>query len=503
MPSGVNNFIAARVQNSVSSSKDLEKRQKIAMNAKIQPASLMRPIAPIQGGPLYKHTQNRGVTTGANSYGQPHNGHVPQDDTIFGGSELEEDSDDTTKGFPGITSAGDGRLNYAQEVKQFQDEADYDEENDEAAEEEEHDDDRLPTQDAVIIGIMHRDGAYNESEQLHGRRVPLDTFAGNLDAETLRQHFHEFQQDPGYLKAERAYERGSTSNNACQTPLGKSGRFIGSNNYHNRTNFAASAHEIAWEKKGIQTGYHRETYQDNNERPISKLTSSDGIVTEPQYVTGREIEGRREGFKHISQTDDLEAQKEKGHVGAEEMFAGSELQSLSDHSSPSVRTPRAHTENTRKTMDTMSASIKRAAIELDYEESTLLGMKYEELKDQPFDNNPQKASSVIPYELTRPEATLDKCLQHFAARELDEQARFFAQMPMEQWERSGDWFLGCFADLLSKLKDARQEKRNISRAFEDELAVQEEIVRSKSDGIQEVMRQMKAGGEGVLQGRTL
>jgi Extracellular mutant protein 11 len=176
--------------------------------------------------------------------------------------------------------------------------------------------------------------------------------------------------------------------------------------------------------------------------------------------------------------------------------------SLSRESSPSERTPKAkRLAAGSATIIPEPVSIKRTAIELDYDKNTLFNMKYSELKEQAFDDDPKAAPLEIPDHLVEPNFLSDR-LQHFASLGPDAQTRFFAQMPKGEWDKSGDWFIDRFADIISKLKDSRQAKRDISRAFEDELAAREGALRSKSEEIDKTLRAMKQGGESVLKGRV-
>jgi hypothetical protein len=142
---------------------------------------------------------------------------------------------------------------------------------------------------------------------------------------------------------------------------------------------------------------------------------------------------------------------------------------------------------------------KRTAVELDYDEGTLSNMKYAEIKDLPFDENPKASVSVILENFTGPDKSFKAIIEHFETVDKNLQTQYFAQMSLKEWEDAGDWFLERFGNVISKLKDVRHKKRTISSKYEDELASREEAVQREVKDINEVMEQMRQGGQGVLQ----
>lgn len=143
--------------------------------------------------------------------------------------------------------------------------------------------------------------------------------------------------------------------------------------------------------------------------------------------------------------------------------------------------------------------LKRTAAELDYNEDALYKMNYSELKGQDFDNDPRASTPLIPEALSGPDISVQERLRHFANQTPDLQSHFFSQMPIEDWEEAGDWFLTRFGDITSKLREARRERREVSKKFEEELATREDTVQGKIEGIDQVLAKMKQGGKGVLQ----
>lgn len=136
----------------------------------------------------------------------------------------------------------------------------------------------------------------------------------------------------------------------------------------------------------------------------------------------------------------------------------------------------------------------------DYDEKLLYTMDYATLKAQPFDDQPGDTAPSQPPANGLPPAgaSFKDRLKHMSKQGQLNQAEFFSQLSKEEWEKSGDWFIDQFTDLMKQMRAARQAKREISKQFEDEIAAREEAVRGKTVGIEQVLRKMKTGGETVL-----
>lgn len=171
--------------------------------------------------------------------------------------------------------------------------------------------------------------------------------------------------------------------------------------------------------------------------------------------------------------------------------------------SPSSRDMIKSTSQSQKLNDQPpTPAINGPAVQLDYDENSLTKLKYEVLKNQSFDESPRAVASLpLPISHLAPDAPLADRLKHFATQSSKEQAHNFSRMSLEEWQESGDWFMERFQDLMASIRRARSEKRAIAQEFEDELAVREEAVRDKTDGLERMMRDMKTGGEGVLRGK--
>lgn len=128
-------------------------------------------------------------------------------------------------------------------------------------------------------------------------------------------------------------------------------------------------------------------------------------------------------------------------------------------------------------------------------------MSYAELKKQPFDYDPTQAdarSVDVP-----PLGTLPEKLEHFLEKDQATQVDFFTNMPVKDWEDSGDWILDRFGDVMRRLREARQAKRATAEKFENEIAERETAVSQKIHGIDQRLADLKSQGEGLVQGRQV
>ncbi|KAI6803298.1 hypothetical protein KC363_g2549 [Hortaea werneckii] len=136
--------------------------------------------------------------------------------------------------------------------------------------------------------------------------------------------------------------------------------------------------------------------------------------------------------------------------------------------------------------------------ELDYEPEELRSMDYQTLKGTAFDFEPYSSRSTLP----NAQPTDDLTQKLFAAAELDrpEQAEFFASLTIDDWEQAGDWFLDRFGDVIKRLKEARREKREAAKRFEDEVEHRHDAVSKKRKLTDDALSEMKTSGALVLQG---
>ncbi|KAI9795095.1 MAG: hypothetical protein M1816_000117 [Peltula sp. TS41687] len=141
-----------------------------------------------------------------------------------------------------------------------------------------------------------------------------------------------------------------------------------------------------------------------------------------------------------------------------------------------------------------------SASELDYPPDILAGMTYEELLCQPFDTNPSPPPSVLPPNHST--SSIPSQLAHVLNLPSNQQRQYFASLTASQWEDCGDWFVEQFTDITGKMREARKQKRKVAMAFEEEIAAREKVVRSKTEGFDNVLEGMKRGGQGLLGRQT-
>lgn len=142
---------------------------------------------------------------------------------------------------------------------------------------------------------------------------------------------------------------------------------------------------------------------------------------------------------------------------------------------------------------------KKRSLELDYDDGALAAMDYTALRDEAFDFDPAQAEARSVFE--PPRGTLPEKLDHFFAKDEANQANFFTQMPVRDWEEAGDWFLDRFGEIIDRFKEARKEKRNVIEAFENEIAAREEAVRNKIQSIGHTLANLKTEGEDMMVGK--
>ncbi|KAK8106227.1 hypothetical protein PG999_009586 [Apiospora kogelbergensis] len=142
------------------------------------------------------------------------------------------------------------------------------------------------------------------------------------------------------------------------------------------------------------------------------------------------------------------------------------------------------------------ASSKKRQFEPDYDDGALAAMQYDDLRNEEFDFDPAQAesqSTLLPRQGTLP----DK-LQHYLDKGQEAQATFFTSMPVGEWDDAGDWFLEKFGEVMNRLKEARQAKRQMIEDFENEVAEREDTVRHKMGGIDKTLVDLKSEGAKLM-----
>ncbi|RMX99598.1 hypothetical protein D0868_09456 [Hortaea werneckii] len=160
----------------------------------------------------------------------------------------------------------------------------------------------------------------------------------------------------------------------------------------------------------------------------------------------------------------------------------------------------AHFESTRPSEHAVAEQMDlgEEEQELDYEPQELRSMDYQTLRGTTFDFEPYSSRFILP----NANPTDDLTQKLFAASELNrrDQAEFFASLTIDNWEQAGDWFLDRFGDLMKRLKEARREKREAAKRFEDEVEHRHDAVSKKRKLADDALGEMKTSGAMVLQG---
>ena len=143
--------------------------------------------------------------------------------------------------------------------------------------------------------------------------------------------------------------------------------------------------------------------------------------------------------------------------------------------------------------------------DIDYSLDELSSMAFSQLHDEPFHHDPKAAELPLPPEIA--DAPLPEKLDYIMALKDDDsnkehhRAAFFSSLPIEQYEDCGDLIVQKFADVVSKFRDARQQRRKVAREFEDEVAKREERVRGKMGAVEKDLGRLRRGGEEVVRGK--
>ena len=145
----------------------------------------------------------------------------------------------------------------------------------------------------------------------------------------------------------------------------------------------------------------------------------------------------------------------------------------------------------------------------DYDDATLKGMTYAQLKDQTWEAFPPDPEFQLPEALAGQDITLEQKIQHFVHLQMDQAAKckeqfsFFQQISISQWDEAGDFFVEKITQILNGLREIRRQKRHLTEEFESEIEAREKSVRNRSDRFEEQFKDMKANAQTVLSGKMV
>lgn len=143
----------------------------------------------------------------------------------------------------------------------------------------------------------------------------------------------------------------------------------------------------------------------------------------------------------------------------------------------------------------------------DYDDQQLNSMTYQTLKDETWEVEKHGRTSALPQELQDSAIPLSQrfksCVDLDGEKEETQgiQVEFFAKMSTTEWEETGDFFIERFAEILTKLKEARRAKRKTATDFEKLVEERETAIREKFEKLDKDLADMRKGGEGVIRGK--
>ena len=150
--------------------------------------------------------------------------------------------------------------------------------------------------------------------------------------------------------------------------------------------------------------------------------------------------------------------------------------------------------------------VHKHSLDLDYSDAELSNMTFDRLKNEPFDQDPRATAGVLPDNLT--DASLPDKLVYITSskgllKQVEQQKAFFSSLDIGQYENCGDLIVDRFAAIMTKFKDARQEKRKIAKEFEAEVAKREECVRARKAAIETDMERLRSAGKELVKRRAI
>lgn len=185
-----------------------------------------------------------------------------------------------------------------------------------------------------------------------------------------------------------------------------------------------------------------------------------------------------------------QVQKDEDHHKGRDAFAPSEVDEDTMHSiaGNGGKHPR---KGSKRQADDIS--------DVDFDLETLFKMPYKDLRNQPFDEdlNQDKHPSLIGLP-----PSLDERMELFKAERPEDQAAFLASLSIDEWEEAGEWLMKQFGTVMTKVADARRDRRKIATEFENRLAARDAEVRQRTDDVTAALKDIKKAGEDLLRGKT-
>ncbi|KAL8665049.1 MAG: hypothetical protein Q9202_002605 [Teloschistes flavicans] len=180
---------------------------------------------------------------------------------------------------------------------------------------------------------------------------------------------------------------------------------------------------------------------------------------------------------------------------------GSDVSRTKEGSAPSQTVdPNIASTNLKRKLNPMKP--QRA---LDYDPKTLAKMSFQELAEESFDTSP-RAVQLKDRSLTNASSLQEKLLYLHSldgpSEQIQSQRRaFFSSLPIDQYEECGDIVTEHFSQIISRFRQARQQKRAVARGFEDEIAAREKMVERGKVAVAKESDRLKRAGRDVVGGK--
>ena len=246
-------------------------------------------------------------------------------------------------------------------------------------------------------------------------------------------------------------------------------------------------------------------------------TLQGGLENEPAFTNGRAMVNTNSSGRKMSPPA---AHKQKVAVNGQTEIVEDMPPSNGDHwtaastqnDEPDIPLPSQRKEDLNEPDDHQStASIEnpkclKRSRDIDYSLDELSSMTFSQLQDEPFHHDPKATKPPLPPEIA--DAPLPQKLDYILSLKDDpgnnkqhHRALFFSSLPIEQYDDCGDLIVQKFADIVSKFKDARQQRRKVAREFEAEVTKREARVRAKMGAVEKDLGRLRRGGEEVVRGK--
>lgn len=247
-------------------------------------------------------------------------------------------------------------------------------------------------------------------------------------------------------------------------------------------------------KKAIETQQHRSNHQSQSKPEKYQLShSQQAAMREVRVSRPRHSHGIRDAATENRRHNGLAAESpDRDNEG--DSLMGDEALDLTPRGRRSERPRYQNQGNASPTMRVhrRGQERKRRRTSPDYDDKALSQMSYSDLQNEPFDFDPARAPSK---DDSGGASSRIAQVQHMGS---SDQQQFFANMSINEWEESGDWFVDKFTDIMKRLREARRNKRQMIQRFEDEATEREELVRKHTDEVDEKLNKMKEDGLKVV-----